>query len=537
MNPWQTLLAHRKAFTLAFAGQFLVVPMPLLAALLTQRVIDLIVLRDFVWLGLWLAAALATLEVLTQGFARSWYMAQYDLLAGIVERFRLNAARVALGNRLQTVGVLADRIQNDPNTLGAYPAELYKSVLRFIFSFVAIIVLLRISVWLTVVTVIPMSLFVVGIRSLQNRLINLQNEVAEREAAVTTALDEIVRNAPSILRHGGRNSALARYATLRNASKVASVRAAYWQGIVQSTQDNLESLTAALVLLVSVGELASGRLTLGQYVLFTLFLGWIVYVPMRLGELIAVRSSAIAARERLVSNVGEGSADHVDIDLAKSPPHPMTALTSDLQITVSELPGAQSPVQFVISPGSIAVIQGAVGSGKTSLIEALLGRGHAKAQIHCGDHAIQSLELMAGFAPATSEFIDVSLRENVTLAREGNWNRAIALSAFNSDAGVRFEAIFTNNTGLSGGQRARLAIARAAFDQASVLLLDDPTAALDEETANYLWRQLRLAGLTVIVASNHSGAAAIANQIIVLSRLLAVTAQPHVENVTSLEPQ
>lgn len=519
MNPWQTLLAHRKEFTVAFIGQFFVVPMPLLAALLTQKVIDQVVSKDFFWLGLWLAAGLAALEVLTQGFARSWYMAQYDLLAGIVERSRLNAVRVALGNRLQAVGILSDRIQHDPDTLGAYPAELYKSVLRFLFGLVATIILLRINVWLTILTLIPMSLFVAGIRSLQKRLIDLQNEVAEKEAAVTTALDEIVRNAPSILRHGGQNNALARYATLRNASKVASVRTAYWQGIVQSTQENLEGVTAALVLLFSVSELASGRLTLGQYVLFTLFLGWIVYVPMRLGELINVRSSASAARDRLVDNIGEGSADHLEIDLASPPPRPITTLTSDLRITVDHLPGSPSPIRFVTSPGSITVVQGAVGSGKTSLLEALLGYGHAKAQIHYGNQVIQSLEMMSGFAPATPEFIDVSLLENVTLAREGNWDRAIALSALTGDASIRSEAVLTNNTGLSGGQRARLAVARAAFDQASVLLLDDPTAALDEKIANHLWRLLRQSGLTVIVASNHPSAAAIADQIIVLSRL------------------
>ena len=208
MKPWQILFAHRKSFSAAFLGQFLVVPMPLLAAALTQRVIDQVVSKDFLRIGLWLALALAGLEVLTQVLARIWYMTQYDLLAGIVERLRLNAVRVGLGNHSQAVGVLADRLQSDPNTLGAYPAELYKGVLRFVFSFIATLILLRISVWLTVLTLIPMSLFVIGIRGLQGRLVSLQNGLAEREAAVTTALDEIVRNAPSILRHNGRSNAV-----------------------------------------------------------------------------------------------------------------------------------------------------------------------------------------------------------------------------------------------------------------------------------------------------------------------------------------
>ena len=518
MNPLQILLTQGKAFSVAFLWQFLVVPLPLLAGFLMQRVIDQVVTNDFMRFGLGLAAGLSVLEILTQRFLRLWYLAHYDLLAGVLERYRLNAFRTAFGNRRQTVGVLADRIQSDPDVLGQYPAELYKSVLRLAFSFVATIVLLRISVWLTVLTLIPLLLFVIGIRNAQERMVELQNHVAEKEAAVMTTVDEIIHNGSTILRHNGRGNALAHYTTLRNAAKAASVRAAHWQGVVQSAQGNLESLTAALVLLVSAGELNSGRLTLGQYVLFTIYLGWIAYAPMRLGELMAMRSSANAAKARLVGCVGEGSTEHSMIDTAQMPDHPTTDLTANLHITIDPLVQSRLPIRFEVAPRSITVVQGAVGTGKTRLLESLLGNGPGRVQVQYGGQLLNSLKAMSGFAPATPEFMDVSLRDNVILAREGNWDRAVTLSVLDNDVSIQPEGMLTNNTGLSGGQRARLAVARAAFDQAAVLVLDDPTAALDDETARHLWQRLRQSGLTVIVASNHPGAASIADQVIVLSR-------------------
>ncbi len=516
MNPWQILSAHRKATALALVLQFFLLLLPLTAAWLTQMVIDQIQTQDFIRLGIWLVLGLGVLQVLTQTLARAWHMAQYDLLAAIVERLRLSAFQSALSNKTKPTGGLAARIQHDPDVLGAYSAEFYKAVLRIFFSFMAVSFLLSIHVWATVATVIPMLLFVLGIRLLQKKLIQMQDEVAKKESAVTTTLDEIIRNAPSILRHGGQDKAVTRYMALRQTLQISSVRTAFWQAIVSSLQTNLESLTTALVLLISAGELASGSITVGQYVLFTLVLGWIVYVPMRLADLMTARSSAYAAKERLINNLGAGSSDHHEIDLTTSSPAPMTSLTKTMQIKIENLPGLQSTLQFEIKPKSITVVQGAVGTGKTSLLEALIGNGIAKARIQIENQVLDSLEQMAGFASATPEFIDVSLYQNVSLDRQGDWNQAIALSALNDDVIHRSEGILINNLGLSGGQRSRLAIARASFDQAPILLLDDPTAALDEATANTLWLKLRQSELTIIVASNHPKSLAIADQVIVL---------------------
>jgi ATP-binding cassette, subfamily B, bacterial len=261
----------------------------------------------------------------------------------------------------------------------------------------------------------------------------------------------------------------------------------------------------------------AGRLTAGQFALFTLYLDWLMFVPLRLGELLTARSSAQAAERRLLETVGPGSVNHERIDTTRAPDEPSSSLPQPLHCRIENLPNQQAALEFEIRAGSITVIQGAVGTSKTVVLEALLGRGPAQARIQNGSQVIHSLEPFAGFAAATPQFVDASLLENIALHRTGTWDRAANIAMLDRDSSLHAEVLLTNNSGLSGGQRARLAVARAAFDHPGVLILDDPSSALDDQTADELWQRLRASGQTVVVASNHPGARAVADQVIVLA--------------------
>ena len=514
MSALRVLLAHRAVFWIALFWQCVCQGLPLLTGLVIQQLIDQLG-TDFVPRGLWLAVVLAGLEVLYALVVRTWVMAGWDLVFGMFERFQINAFRVALENRTQPVAVLVDRI-GDTFPISWFPAEIYRSFARVIFAAVALVLLWRINPWITAATFVPMAAFVFGVSTLRQRLVDLENENASFEADSSATLEELIRNAEVVQRHGGQEKAVTHFLGVRSRVQAAGIRMAQWRGIIDGVMENFPSLATALVLLFSAGELLAGRLTAGQFALFTLYLDWLMFVPLRLGELLTARSSALAAERRLLETVGANSVSHERINTTQAPDQPSSSLSQPLHCRIENLPNQQVALEFVIRAGSITVIQGAVGTGKTVVLEALLGRGPAQARIQSGSQTFDSLERFAGFAAATPQFVDASLLENIALHRTGTWDHAANLAVLDQDSSIHAEVLLTNNTGLSGGQRARLAVARAAFDRPGVLTLDDPSSALDDETADELWQRLRTSSLTVIIASNHPGAVAVADQVIVL---------------------
>jgi ATP-binding cassette, subfamily B, bacterial len=512
VSAMRVLLAHRGVFWIALFWQCAWQGVPLVTGLIVQQLIDQLG-KDFVPRGLWLAVALAGLEVLYALVLRNWTMAQVDLIYGIWERFQINAFRVALENRIQPVAVLVDRI-GDTYSISMFPAELYRSFARVIFGLVALVLLWRINPWITAATFVPMAAFVFGVSTLRKRLVDLENENASLEADSSATLEELIRNAEVVQRHGGQEKAVTHFLEVRSRVQAAGIRMAQSNGIIDGVMDNFPSLATALVLLFSAGELLAGRLTAGQFALFTLYLDWLMFVPLRLGELLTTRSSALAAERRLLETVGPGSISHERIDTTRAPEEPSSSLPQPLHCLIENLPNHRAALEFIVRAGSITVIQGAVGTGKTVLLEALLGRGPAQARIQSGSQVTNSLEHFAGFAAATPQFVDASLLENIALHRAGTWDHVANLAVLDRDSSLHAEVLLTNNTGLSGGQRARLAVARAAFDRPGVLILDDPSSALDDETADELWQRLRASGQTVIIASNHPGARAMADQVI-----------------------
>ena len=168
------------------------------------------------------------------------------------------------------------------------------------------------------------------------------------------------------------------------------------------------------------------------------------------------------------------------------PPPPPTTTT-----TISPPPHI-SPITCRIAPGSIWVILGPVGSGKTLVLSALLGEAPPLAGA-----VLIAPETDFGYAPQTPFTLPSSVRANIVLGRAWDpawYARVVTACALDADfaAWPNGDASSVSSTVLSGGQRARVAIARAVYGRPAVLLLDDTLAALDVHVAATLRRELLL---------------------------------------------
>jgi ABC-type multidrug transport system fused ATPase/permease subunit len=146
-----------------------------------------------------------------------------------------------------------------------------------------------------------------------------------------------------------------------------------------------------------------------------------------------------------------------------------------------------SNIDFNIAPSELCAVVGRVGSGKTTLVSAMLnetfiGNGHV------------SMNGSVAYAAQSPWILNATLRDNITFGKayeEEKYNKIIKACQLTHDLALLDHGDLTeigeNGINLSGGQKARVSIARAAYSGADIIILDDPLSALDPEVGQKLF--------------------------------------------------
>ncbi|KAH6632136.1 P-loop containing nucleoside triphosphate hydrolase protein [Chaetomium tenue] len=147
-------------------------------------------------------------------------------------------------------------------------------------------------------------------------------------------------------------------------------------------------------------------------------------------------------------------------------------------------------VSITCGPG-LTVVCGKVGIGKTALLQAILGELDQRR----GDRIVPAETI--GYCAQTPWLESMSIRQNILFSAvydKVRFEQVIDACCLRDDLNMfrckDLTLIGENGVGLSGGQRARVALARAVYSQARILLLDDPIAALDHHTATAILKNL-----------------------------------------------
>ncbi|WP_345581265.1 thiol reductant ABC exporter subunit CydD [Streptomyces prasinosporus] len=194
---------------------------------------------------------------------------------------------------------------------------------------------------------------------------------------------------------------------------------------------------------------------------------------------------------------------------------------------------AVSDVSFTVAPGETVALVGPSGAGKSTLLDVLLGFVEPTGgRVRVGGTDLAGADLAAwhrrvAWVPQRPHLYAGTIAENVRLARPDADDDAVRRALRDAGALEFVDALpegtgtvlGEDGAGLSAGQRQRLALARAFLADRPVLLLDEPTAALDGETEAEVVAAVRrlAAGRTVLLVVHRPALLAVADRVVRLA--------------------
>ena len=227
--------------------------------------------------------------------------------------------------------------------------------------------------------------------------------------------------------------------------------------------------------------------------LFILILAPEFYQPLRdMGTHYHAKAQAIGAAEALITLLEHPEpefAGHVRINSIE------TLSADNLEVFSVDGTRLLGPLSFELKEGERLALVGPSGAGKTSLLNALLGFLPYKGHLLINGHELSALDLAhwrqhLAWLGQEPQLFHGTVRDNVALAdptlpddtlwhllAEANIGDFVKAQPLGLDAPVGEQS-----SGLSVGQAQRIALARALGQQASLFVLDEPTASLDSQS-------------------------------------------------------
>jgi len=298
---------------------------------------------------------------------------------------------------------------------------------------------------------------------------------------------------------------------------------------------SLQGLSAGLVMILGAAFALQGQ-NLGVSVMAAMLLtGRLIEPFTHLGAANQDWAAAAAAWKRLGEQLGRRT-DHA-ADQGESFDCPEGRLVLE-RLTYLQ-PRTPRPllreVSLAVEPGSVTAISGQAGSGKTTLLRLMMGMIRPTAGgVFLDGHAVsqwsrEDLARHVGYLPQDPSLGDGTIAEAIArlsatpdlvavlrAARITGADRMIA----GLPAGYATPVAGAGDSGLSMGQRQRIALARAVYGEPRLVILDEPTAWLDTEGEAAFIRllgQLRDQGVAVVLSSHRAPILAIADRLLVLS--------------------
>jgi ABC-type multidrug transport system fused ATPase/permease subunit len=265
---------------------------------------------------------------------------------------------------------------------------------------------------------------------------------------------------------------------------------------VSSFSTLLLGVVGISIMWIGAHEIEAGRMTVGSFVSFTLYLGLLVGPVIQIVSIGSQVTEAFAGLERIRELRDELAEDAGDLAREPLPPIEGKVEFRDVRFAYEENAPVLHGISFVAQPGTVTALVGPSGSGKSTIIGlvaafhrptsgAIFVDGRDLARVRLADYRAQ-----IGVVFQDNFLFDGSVYENIAYSRPDAPREAVlrAAAVANCDEFViklpeGYDTVVgERGVKLSGGQRQRVAIARAILADPRILILDEATSSLDSES-------------------------------------------------------
>ncbi len=459
----------------------------------------------------------------------------------------------------ESPGEAISRFRDDADEIAFFMAEML-IVLGFgSFAVMALIVMLRINVTITLIVFIPLVIVILIANYANKRITEYRQASRQATGKVTDFVGELFGAVMAVKVAGAEDRMIGHLKGINEIRRKASLKDALFSQVLDSVYRNTANIFTGLILLSAGAAMQAGDFAIGDLALFVYYLTWVTDFSAIIGDRIAWFKRIGVSIDRMVhllqaptgsftgtpaEKLVEYTPVYIRGDLPEVPYQPNTQAhqleTLEVRNLTYRFPGTaqNSPasrgiedINFHLTRGSFTVVTGRVGSGKSTLLQTLLGLLPMESgEIYWNGQRVWTpgeffTPPRSAYTPQVPMLFSESLRDNLLMGlpeEEVDLASAIHMAVLEQDlaeiSGGLAAVVGAKGVKLSGGQRQRVAAARMFVRNASLLVFDDISSALDVETENELWSRImsHQQDATCLVISHRKPALSRADQIILL---------------------
>ena len=398
----------------------------------------------------------------------------------------------------RSTGELMSRVNDDVNYVERIFIDGVEQVVTAVLTLIGITIILFSLHWkLALVSLLPIPLLILGACKYTVKAHSLYHLVRERAAKMNAILQDSISGIRETLSFNRQPHEIQRFEKKSQDYCDGTLKVMRLWAVYSPSMMFLGSLGTVFILLYGIGLVRAETITVGSLVAFIGYLA-LFYTPInQLHSVNHMLQHALASGERLFQII-DAVPEVQETPGARTPPMPLSGQVRFEHVRFSYIPEKEAlkDISFQVQPGEDIALVGHTGSGKSTIVKLLMRFYDVDSgAIFLDSHRIQDLKLdylreQIGLVSQDPFLFNGTVAENILYGKlEAPFDQVLAAAqAAHADEFIRklpngYDTLVgERGVKLSGGERHRLAIARAFLKNPPFLILDEATATVDTET-------------------------------------------------------